>query len=391
MALIGFPYLVLLLVAVPAYWLVIPSRWRGPFLAALSLGFIASHGAVWAGQVAALVAAVYLCAQALRRMSPGAGRRALVWAALAALTANLVLRKFSPGASPSTLVSAPLAAIPLGLSYVTFRLIHHVVESYRGRAPESSFAGFLSYSLFFPTFLAGPVERFERFQAQAESVRPDFQDINRGLARIALGILKKAFIADSLAGLTLPILRSPADSAPVMVWLGVYALAVQVYMDFSGYTDIAIGSARLFGYRIVENFDRPFLQPNIARFWRSWHISVSSFIRDYFFLPLFGYRASALKLYSGLVVSMVVFHLWHGLSSNYLLLGLCHGLGLAVWQLFQGVQKGHAGLKRFMDGRFAGGASILATFTFVSLSMVLLVFDTRQAFAVYRHLALIFR
>jgi len=391
MPMIGFSYPLLLLAAVPVYWFVLRREWRSLFLAALSLGFVAAHGTALACRLAAMAAAAYLCAQAMRRMPPAAGRTAILLTAVAALAADLFFRKWSGPGYSGALVSSRPAIIPLGLSYVTFRLVHYIVESYRDRAPRSSFAGFLSYVLFFPTFLAGPVERFERFHAQTVAAEPDLRQVNYGLARIALGMLKKAFLADGLARLTLPVLRAPAEHPPAWALLGVYALALQVYLDFSGYTDIAVGSARLFGYRIVENFDRPFLQPNIARFWRSWHISVSTFIRDYFFLPLFGYRASALKLYLGLVAAMVVFHLWHGFSSNYLLLGLYHGLGLAGWRMFQELQSRHAGLKRLMACRAAESFSVLATFTFVSLGMVLFVCDTERAFAVYRQIGLLFR
>jgi D-alanyl-lipoteichoic acid acyltransferase DltB (MBOAT superfamily) len=139
-----------------------------------------------------------------------------------------------------------------------------------------------------------------------EMKTPDLSTINQGLFRILLGIAKKFVVADNLARWIIPALHSPKSHPRFLILLLVYGTAIQIYLDFSGYTDMALGVARLFGYKIMENFNRPFFQRNIAMFWRNWHISVYSWIRDYFFFPFFGYRPSNLKIYFGIFATMIV-------------------------------------------------------------------------------------
>jgi len=147
--------------------------------------------------------------------------------------------------------------------------------------------------------------------------------------------VKKVGAADPLLSLVMPVLRAPAAFSRGVVVSSIYGLAVQVYMDFSGYTDLALGVSRLFGYKIMENFNLPYFRPNLAEVWRNWHISVYSFIRDYFFFPLFAVRGSALKLHVGIFLTFVVFMIWHDGSLRFLALGVYHGVGMVIWNLFQ--------------------------------------------------------
>jgi alginate O-acetyltransferase complex protein AlgI len=268
-------------------------------------------------------------------------------------------------------------ALPLGMSYIVFRLIHYIVEIYRKSLPNHTFWDLALYVFFFPTFIAGPVERFQKFHPQTiKNKSLDPSDINYGLFRIMSGLLKKFVIADNMAPVIMPLLNSPDDSSRILVILAIYGLAIQVYMDFSGYTDMALGISRLFGYKIVENFNYPFFKKNIALFWRNWHMSVYSFIRDYFFFPFFAYRASQLKIYIGMLMTLVVFMLWHELSWPYLLAGVYHGTGLVIWQFFQEVKGKNPGLRKMVDNRYVDPVSTFLTFNFVSLSMIIFYFDT---------------
>jgi D-alanyl-lipoteichoic acid acyltransferase DltB (MBOAT superfamily) len=270
--------------------------------------------------------------------------------------------------------NVPRCLIPFGLSYITFRLVHFLVESYRRNIPQTSLIVFISYILFFPLILAGPVERFPRFYMQAkEKMIFEPININYGLGRIALGIVKKAIVADGLNGFVMPVLSSPQAYPSLWVLLSIYVLAIQIYMDFSGYTDIAIGSARLFGYKIMENFHRPFFKTDIAQFWRSWHISVYTWIRDYFFLPLFGFKASRIKLYLGLFFSMVVFHIWHRFSLNFLILGIYHGIILMFWQACQEIKRRYPLVRGLMGYRYLNVLGVFLTFNIVSLGFVFFI------------------
>jgi D-alanyl-lipoteichoic acid acyltransferase DltB (MBOAT superfamily) len=283
---------------------------------------------------------------------------------------------------------APAILLPLGLSYIIFRMIHYIVEVYRNKAPSSSFIDFALYVLFFPTFIAGPVERFPRFHAQTAG-RDDFElsKLNDGLLRILSGIAKKFIVADYLKGVVMPMLSSPEEYSRYIIVLAIYGLAIQIYMDFSGYTDMALGVARLFGYKIMENFNYPYFKKNIALFWRNWHISVYSFIRDYFFFPLFGYRASTKKIYLGVFCTMLVFMLWHEGSLNFMMLGVYHGLGLIIWNLYQELKRKYAVLRPKKEKRYATLMSTWMTFTFVSFGFVIFMFDLQ---AIGRILAQVF-
>jgi D-alanyl-lipoteichoic acid acyltransferase DltB (MBOAT superfamily) len=267
--------------------------------------------------------------------------------------------------------------MPLGFSYIILRLIHYIVECYRNKLPEHTFWELGSYVFFFPTFLAGPIDRFERVQPQIASGKPiETADINYGLFRIISGMIKKFFIADAiLLPVVMPILSSPQVSSHVEMILSIYGLSILLYMDFAGYTDMAIGVARMFGFRIVENFNKPFFQKNIALLWRNFHISFYEFMRDYFFLPLFGYRASQAKIYFGVFLTMLVTSLRHDASLHWLLLGLYHGSALVVWQSFQEIKRKYPGIRKAVDNQYADPVSIFLTFSFFSFGLIFFYFD----------------
>jgi alginate O-acetyltransferase complex protein AlgI len=184
------------------------------------------------------------------------------------------------------------------------------------------------------------------------------------LTRILVGIAKKSIIADSMAPFSLR-LGEPDSFQGLALWLGIYAYTMKIYFDFSGYSDIAIGCARLLGYRIPENFNYPYLKSNISEFWRSWHISLSSWIRDYLFIPLGGSKGSIIKTSINLLFVMTVCGLWHGGGLNYISWGIFHGCGLVIFRLFRSVWKGES---RFgFPGKLAG---MFLTFHFVALGWV---------------------
>jgi len=276
---------------------------------------------------------------------------------------------------------------PMGLSYITFRLIHYIVEVYRDNTPRGSFVDFALYVLFFPTFLAGPVERFQRFYPQIKEIKsPDILNINYGLFRIICGLVRKIIIADNLKNIIMPVLTSPQFYNRAIVIFAIYGLAIQIYMDFAGYTDIAIGASRIFGYKIIENFNRPFLQKNIALFWRNWHISVYSLIRDYFFFPIFGYRVSKAKTYIGIFCTMMIFTLWHKGNLNFFILGIYHGLGLMIWYIFQEVKRKSSWMVQWTSSRYLSPIAPLTTFSFFSFGLIFFRDDFFQSLRIIQRL-----
>lgn len=241
---------------------------------------------------------------------------------------------------------ASLAALTdlnwLGFSYIAFRLIHTIRDRQSGLLPTLSLREYMTYVVFFPALIAGPIDRAERFAqdlaALPEKVGLDEARFAEGLGRIAMGLMKKFVIADTLAqGMTLtPINALQAQSTPGL-WALVYGYALRLFFDFSGYSDIAIGIGILFGVRLPENFDRPYLKTNITAFWQSWHMTLSSWARFYVFSPLS--RAllkrkpkpsPTLIVLVSQLATMVTIGLWHGITANFLIWGVWHGAGLFV-------------------------------------------------------------
>jgi len=244
--------------AVPVYWAIRSGRGRNLFLLGLSLMGVSLLSPYHALYFLVTIVLVYYVGNRLQRGCKG--RRACLVVSIVWLVGNLCVLKYGGALAPPQSQGVWRIVLPLGMSYVVFRLIHYLAESYRSNVPKASLCEFASYVLFLPSFLAGPAERFQRFQSQAQAqVRPELRDVNAGLLRIALGFLRKFVVADNLARYAMPVLLAPDQHARLVVVLCVYSIIVRIYMDFAGYTDIAIGVARLFGFRLSENFNKPLL------------------------------------------------------------------------------------------------------------------------------------
>lgn len=264
--------------------------------------------------------------------------------------------------------------LPLGISYIVFKHVSYLTDVKWGLVNPGRFEHLLLYSNMFTIFVAGPIERFERFKPQVEVSRIPFfwSDIDTGFSRIVFGLFKKLVIADWLGYFIAPVWVSPWQYSK---WTGLLALlgySLQIYFDFSGYSDIAIGSSRLFGIRIMENFKNPYFAPNISQFWRRWHISLSDWIRDYVFFPLSRMGKSKLwKLLFVPVIAMALCGLWHGAAWHFIAWGVWHGLGLAGYQLWNELTRNRNRRDKIIHFRFSGALSIIVTFTYVSVGWLL--------------------
>ncbi len=228
----------------------------------------------------------------------------------------------------------------LGFSYIAFRLIHMMRDRQSGLLPALTLRETVTYLVFFPALVAGPIDRAERFakdfRALREKIGFDAGRWTEGITRIAIGILKKFVIADTLAqGAALNAINAAQASSTLALWALLYGYALRLFFDFSGYSDIAIGMGILFGVKLPENFDRPYLKTNLAAFWQSWHMTLSSWARFYVFSPLS--RAllmrkvkSAQVVFITQMTTMGVIGLWHGVTLNFLIWGVWHGMGLFV-------------------------------------------------------------
>ena len=267
----------------------------------------------------------------------------------------------------------------LGISYIAFRLIHVLRDKQMGRLPELTLPQFATYVVFFPSLAAGPIDRAERF---AQDLNKDFaltqEETLLGGQRIVLGLFKKFVVADTLAIFALnDALASQVRTAGWM-WIVVYAYTFQIYFDFSGYTDIAIGIARLVGVRLPENFAAPYTKPNLTQFWNSWHMTLTQWFRSYFFNPFNRWMRGLQDIpawgmiLAGQVATMVLIGLWHGITLNFIFWGLWHGLGLFLqnrWSDFIRTRYPNAGQNPRLQPalRMSG---ILLTFHFVALGWV---------------------
>ncbi len=383
---ISLTYLVFLFISATIYWF-FPVKHRKLFLIFISLLFICSYKWVIAFLFLFMGTATYFSSRFILSTTSNWKKKIIFISILIGFIVSLFLYKYF--GLNLLLVHSSFESfdflIALGFSYVSFRMIHYIIESYRKNVPDVSFLDFICYVVFFPIFLAGPIERFQAFHRQtAENKHIGFYDVNYGLYRIICGVFKKVAVADVISKLITPVLYYPLGHSKTILILSVYGLAIQIYMDFSGYTDIAIGSARLFGYRLTENFNRPFLQKNIALFWRNWHISLYTWIRDYFFFPLFGYRASKVKIYIGIFFSMMVFILWHRLSLSFFILGLYHGTGLICWHIFQGVKRKYPIIRRGISKRYLDPISIFFTFSFHAFGTLFFIMNFEQVLIIVK-------
>lgn len=229
--------------------------------------------------------------------------------------------------------------LPLGISFFTFEFIHYLFEIYRGNKPIDSFVLFALFAAFFPTQIAGPIKRYPDFVAQMQAENKfRLADFDEGVPLIIIGMAKKLLLADNLAVFVQMGVSGPGNYSGLELWLFAIAFAFQIYFDFSGYTDIGRGSALLFGYHIPINFNMPYIARNMSDFWHRWHISLSTWLRDYLFIPLGGSRGSRMQTNRNLFLTMTLGGLWHGASWNFVVWGVFHGMALIVhreWSIFR--------------------------------------------------------
>ena len=229
-------------------------------------------------------------------------------------------------------------ALPLGISFFTFHKISYVVDVYRGvTAPAPSFGLCLLYIVLFPHLIAGPIVRYRDVDRQLVARTHTADRFLSGVCRFCLGLAKKVLVANVLAETADAVFDAPPGSLyPAVSWVGVLAYSFQIYFDFSGYSDMAIGLGRMFGIEFLENFDRPYLSRSFTEFWQRWHISLTRFMRDYLFFPLGGNRLGAVRGYVNLWIVFLLSGFWHGAAWTFVVWGAYQGLFLSLDRLFWG-------------------------------------------------------
>ena len=318
-----------------------PRSWRKFILLAASYYFYMAWNAKFVLLLLTLTIIDYTAALWIQRVPPGTKRKLLL---IAGLSANLSFLGFFKyynflAGNVATLLGMPVHSfgldiiLPMGISFHTFQSMSYVVDVYRGE--QAAISNPIDYALFisfFPQLVAGPIVRAGEFFADLYHWRrPGNQELLRGFLLVVLGLTKKVALADQFARLSDSYFNNLAGHPGALAaWSGVLAFAAQIYFDFSGYTDMAIGLALLLGFHFPENFRRPYLAGSITEFWHRWHMSLSRWLRDYLYIPLGGNRHGTLKTYRNLMLTMLLGGLWHGASWNFVIWGGYHGALLSL-------------------------------------------------------------
>jgi D-alanyl-lipoteichoic acid acyltransferase DltB (MBOAT superfamily) len=256
--------------------------------------------------------------------------------------------------------------LPVGLSFYTFQSIAYVMDVYRGEIPpQRKLLDFLLFVSFFPQLVAGPIQRAGFLASQLATPRIfDARIARSAIVLVLWGFFKKLVIADN-AALVANKVFSVADPSWPVLWAGVFAFSIQIYADFSAYTDIARGSARLLGFELAPNFDHPYLSASPPEFWRRWHISLSTWFRDYVYIPLGGGRRSEGRVIANVLLTFLLSGLWHGASWNFLLWGGYHGLLLVLWRAWEKAPE------RWRPQRFPRWPQVILTFLLINLGWLM--------------------
>lgn len=284
----------------------------------------------------------------------------------------------------------------LGFSYIAFRILHTLRERILGRLPDVTLMEYYNYVLFFPALPAGPIDRIERFvkNLRAEET-PSINRVMDGFERVLMGLVKKFVVADSLALISLNAANAYQVTSFTWRWVLVYAYALQIFFDFSGYTDIAIGMARWMGIRLPENFNRPYLKSNLSQFWNNWHITLTQWFRAYYFNPITRALKTSRVKYSplaiilfGQVSTMVIIGLWHGMTWNFVAWGFWHGIGMFIQNRWsENSQRWTDWINKTKTGNLARIVSTVLTFHYVAMGWVWFALpDIGASFLVLKHL-----
>jgi alginate O-acetyltransferase complex protein AlgI len=365
------------------YWLLPWHRLRIGLLLAASYTFYAC----WSHWLALLIAGStvidYFLARGMDASSSARLRRLLLTISLVLNLGLLVYFKYANFFLDSlgqVLHSAGLQAslptlsvlLPIGISFYTFEAINYTVDVYRRRIPaEKDLAHFMLFILFFPHLVAGPIVRARDFLPQIRRPkRWSWPRLQLGVQFFLLGLLKKLAVADRMALYADPVFANPEAYGSNALWVAVLAYALQIYCDFSGYSDMAVGTAHMLGYKLARNFNLPYLATSIAEFWHRWHISLSTWLRDYLFIPLGGSRGGRWHTCRNLMLTMTLGGLWHGASWTFVVWGALHGLLLIGHRLFRDFCQGRAGVERTLSSPPGTLACGVATFLSVMLLWV---------------------
>lgn len=400
MSLYSIGFLAFLFCLLLAYYL-LPHRFRWALLLLGSVFFYLTYSRVSAIMIGALILFNYLLGLRMERV-PADKRGGLLWAGIIFDIGLLLLYKFfGPwlGSLPAFRGDPTLsqfALIPIGLSFHALQAVSYLVEVSRGNQAAERHAGIFALSiLFFPRVLAGPIERPSVIGQFKSQVTFDYATVTEGMKILAWGFFKKMVVADRLVPMANMVYLEPREYSGVTLLYAVIVFAFAIYADFSGYSDIAVGAARMFGIKLTQNFSRPYSARSISEFWQRWHISLSNWLRDYIFFPLrrfllrkWGGRAPLAAIIVPPIVTMLASGLWHGSGWTFLVWGLLHGLYLVFFQLTEPFWQRLSSIMRLdRVPRLVALFQQVVTFSLVSFALIFFQANTLEdAFYVIAHM-----
>lgn len=394
----SFTYLVFLPAVLAVYWLV-PFKLRTLVLLIASYIFYMSFRPEYGILILGMTAVNYFFGLAIARSTT---KRKLLFI-LGILTNVLLLAYFKYTDYGLGLVNQFLCMsgkpliphgniiLPLGISFFVFEFIHYLIDVYKGGEPVKGPVDFAVFAAFFPTQIAGPIKRYQDFVLQLKVPgKVTMENFDEAMELIIAGLFKKVVIADNLAVPVQTVFSNYSLYTAADLWLAAWAFSFQVYFDFCGYTDVARGSALLLGFRVPLNFDLPYMASSVTDFWRRWHISLSTWLRDYIFFPLGGSRFGWLATHRNLILTMAICGLWHGAGTHFIVFGVISGVLLVIHREFQHFTAKHAWLQRIVQTKAFHIFAILLTFNTISYSEVMFrAEDVPTGFAMMKRMVLL--
>lgn len=353
------------------------------WLALASLFFYGYWNPVYVGLLLGSISCNYIFGTSIAKANPHHDNHARKWLFILAITANLLLLGYykyanffvgSMNSIAGSQWSVGEIMLPLGISFFTFTQIAFLVDTYQGKVKEYNFTHYVLFVTYFPHLIAGPVLHHREMMlqfARAATYKFNPENISIGMTIFFIGLFKKVVLADGIGVYVDPVFSTPATLGFIEVWGGALCYTLQLYFDFSGYSDMAIGLSRMFGVILPLNFHSPYKAVNMIEFWRRWHMTLSRFLRDYLYIPLGGNRKGKARRYLNLIATMLLGGLWHGAGWTFIVWGCLHGIFLAInhaWQALR-ISMGQSPQKKLSCTMHA--LSVMLTFLVVVVAWVI--------------------
>ena len=341
----SIPFLFYFLPVVLGLYFLVPGKLKNALLLIFSLVFYAWGEPRYVFLMIATILLFFFCGLAIEKSKGTQRKRLWLTVSVAVSLALLAVFKYADfligsvnGIAGTNLPLLKLA-LPIGISFYTFQCLSYTIDVYRGNVPaQRNIISFGAYVSLFPQLIAGPIVRYVDVARQLDYRTHSWENVFVGLRRFLIGLAKKILIANQLGQLT-ELFRASGEKSVVFYWLYAVAFALHIYFDFSGYSDMAIGLGRVFGFHFIENFDYPYLSKSVAEFWRRWHMSLGSWFRDYVYIPMGGNRVGKGRWVFNILVVWMLTGLWHGAAWNFVLWGLMYALFLLLEKWLPGLQK----------------------------------------------------